>query len=829
MKPVLPLLLFLAAPALAQGVLVNEVLASNQTVLADPDFGEFSDWIELHNPTAEAVDLGGFFLSDDLDDTTDWRIPDGTVLAPGGYLLVWADDRNSGPPETTGLHTSFRLSAGGEAVGLFDPDGAVVDSVTFGPQTSDVSYGRVPGTSNWDLFTTPTPGAANGTQAGIASVPTLDLASGFYGASESLAMSTTEADAVIRYTLDGSPPTDTSPAYTGPIPLTQTTVVSAAAFAPGRSPSPAVSRAYFVNEASDLPVISLVTDPDGFFSNENGIYVEGTNGIPGRCRTTPVNWNQDWEREALMSFFEPDGMGGFTLAMEQRAGVKIFGGCSRIYPQKSLSLHARGRYGADAFEHQIFPDLDIDRFDDLVLRTSAQDWWRTMFRDGMIQTLTRGLDLDGQRYRPAIVFLNGEYWGIHNLREKLNEDWVEAHYGVPQDDVEILDNGPLRGDSEHYDALLSIVDGGNLNDPAVFAQIEAFMDVDAYLDYLVAEIYPANADWPGNNLKLWRPDEPGGRWRWFHFDLDFGYGGNGEGQPTSNTLALATEPNGPIWPNPPWSTYLFRSLLQNDGFRHAFIQRMALHTATTFDPDRTLAVIDSLQATIASEVPRHKARWPRSISFGSSWDALIDIMRDFARRRPQAIRGHVTSYFDDVVGSARLSLGVVGGGEVHAEGIPMPRATPDDPFGPILYRGVPVQLVAVPDEGYVFTGWSGASDATSDTLALMLTASVPLTATFALATDTEAGAPPVAPRLAMPYPNPVTTTATVEVTLAQAGPLSLRVVDLLGREILTLADGEAPAGVHSHVLDVRRLPSGVYAVVMETEGYRAVRRVVVTR
>lgn len=828
MKAFLPLLVLLASPALAQGVVVNELLASNGTTLSDPDFGDFSDWIELYNASAEAVDLGGFYLSDDLDNATKWRIPDGTVLAPGAYLLVWADDGDTGPPATTALHANFKLSGGGEAVGLFDAAGAVVDSVTFGEQTTDISFGRVPGTPDWGFFAVPTPGAPNTTTPGIAVEPTLSLPSGFYDATE-VSLTTPEADATIRYTLDGSPPTEASPAYTGPLTLTANTVVRAAAFAPGRTPSAVVSQAFFVNETSTLPVVSLVTDPAGFFSDTTGIYVEGTNGIPGRCRTDPVNWNQDWEREVLFSFFEPDGAGGLTLVLEQGAGVQIFGGCSRIYPQKSLELHARSQYGASDFAYRFFEDLDLDTFDDLVLRSSAQDWWRTMFRDGMIQTLTRGMDLDGQRYRPTVVFLNGEYWGIHNLREKLNEDWVAGHYGYSTDDVEILDGGPLRGDSEHYDDLLAVLDGGGLNDPDTFAEVEALMDVDAYLDYLIAEIYPANADWPGNNLKLWRPMEPGGRWRWFHYDLDFGYGGNSNGQPGSNTLALATEPNGPNWPNPPWSTYLFRSLLQNDGFRHSFIQRLAIHANTTFDPARTIAVIDSLQANIAAEIPRHKGRWPQSISFGPSWESLVEIMRDFARRRPLEVRGHVTDYFDEVVGSARLSVGVEGDGEVRAEGVVLPRATPDDPFEPIVYRGVPIQLVAVPDEGYVFAGWSGLSDATADSLSLTLTASGPLTARFVLATDAEVGTTPAADHLGLPYPNPATRTASVEATLATSGPLSVRVVDLLGREILTLAEGGATAGTHRLALDATRLPSGVFAVVMETEGYRSVRRLVVAR
>ena len=826
-----------ASGAHAQGVVINELLASNEATLADPDFGDFGDWIELYNASGETVDLSGASLTDDFDEPDKWVLPDGVTLAPGAFLLVWADDEDTAQ---TALHTNFKLSGGGEQVGLYDASGAVLDSLSYGEQTTDISYGRYPdGSDAFALFAVPTPGAANTTEpgGGIAEAPTFSLASGFYASGGSVVMTAPEADATVRYTLDGSDPTETSTAYTAPLALDATTVIRAAAFAPGRAPSEIVTRSYFVDEAGTVPVISLVTDPAGFFSDETGIYVEGTNGIPGRCRTDPVNWNQDWERPVHFSFFEPDGTGGFTLALDQGAGVEIFGGCSRIYPQKSLALHARSQYGASDFGYRFFADVDIDSFDDLVLRSSAQDWWRTMFRDGMIQTLTRHMDLDGQAYRPTVVFLNGEYWGIHNLREKLNEDYVAGHYGYDDNDVEIIE-ATWGGQSEHYDELDELLTG-DLTTPEAWAEVEARMDVDEYLSYQIAEIYSANADWPGNNLKLWRPMTPEGRWRWMLFDTDFGFGGNANGQYDSNTLALATDPNADGWPNPPWSTYLFRRLLTNDGFRHAFIQRMAAHASTTFEPQRALAMIDSLQANIEAEIPRHKQRWPQSISFGPSWDALVDIMRDFATARPAAVRGHVTSYFDEVIGSARLTLTTTSGGHVLAEGVPMAPlrldGTPQLPdasggvFEPLFYRGVPLQLVAVPDEGYEFVGWSGVVGATTDTLSVVLDETYPsLTATFALATATEVGAPEASALRAM-YPNPASGAVTIEATLGSPGDLSVRVLDMLGREVLVLARGRAAAGPLRFSVDASALPAGVYSVLMTADGFRATRRLVVAR
>ncbi|MEM1268897.1 MAG: CotH kinase family protein [Bacteroidota bacterium] len=833
--------LLAVSPALSQSaalgpVAINEVLSSNITTLDDPDFRASGDWVELYNGSSEPVDLTGYTLTDDLEQPSRWTFPAGSSLAPESFLLVWADGRDTAPPEARALHTSFRLSSG-EDVALFAPDGSLADSLRLPESVADVSLGRQPdGTGAFAFFSVPTPGAPNAGDAvsGILSAPVVSPISGLYDSSVSLETGFVEAGAAVRYTLDGTEPTPESPELPASLVLDETAVVRLAAFAPGQLQSEVVTRTFLIGETSTLPVVSLVTDPDGLFSNDQGIYVRGTNGRRGYCASGPRNWNQDWERPVHLSFFEPDGAGGFSLALDQGAGVKIFGGCSRLYPQKSLVLHARSRYGAEAFAHQVFPDLELDQFDDLVLRSSAQDWWRSMFRDGMIQTLTRGMGLDGQAYRPALLFLNGEYWGIHNLREKLNEDYVAGRYGLDDDEVTVLDsdNGTFRGKSDHYDGLLAILDAGNLNDPGVFAEIEARMDVDQYLNYQIVQIYSANADWPGNNQKLWRERSDTGRWRWMLFDLDFGFGGNGQGQSSSNTLALATAPNGPEWPNPPWSTYLFRRLLENDGFRHTFIQRLAAHTHTTFDRNRTHSVIDSLRANIAAEIPRHKQRWRQSTSFSPTWDAAIDIMRKFAIDRPKQIRSHVASYFDEVAGSARLTIDAGPGGQIYAETV---RLTPHSAgstgstgstVAPVFYRGVPVRLVAVPDPGYQFAGWSGVAQSVSDTLSLVLTESTDLTASFAVFTDTEAPPAPADFSLSV-YPNPAAGSATIETTLTEATPVTLRLFDVLGREIRRLADDTLPAGPHRLRIDLAELPSGLYLIVAESAGHQHTQSLIV--
>ena len=803
-------------------VVLNEVLASNHSIAADPDFNDYGDWVELYNPGNLSADLSGFTLTDDFDQPSKWTFPDGTLLSPGAFLLVWCDDEDR---MGINLHAGFRLSADGEVIGLFDAAGTPLDTLNFGPQTTDVAYGRQPdGTGAWHYLSTPTPGAPNDSEAfaGVAPQPDFSMEGGFYPGRLTLTLSTTLPGGEIRYTLDGSPPLDTDPRYETPLSFESTSVVRAAVFKKDFLQSPVVTHTFFINEQTTLPVLSLVTAPDNFFDDEIGIYVEGTNGIPGRCRTYPVNWNQDWERPVHVEFFEPDGTSGFRL----EAGIKIFGGCTRIYPQKSLALYARRVYGPAKIEYQVFPNLPITSFNSLALRSSAQDWWRTMFRDGMIQTVAgAGLDLDHQAYRPALVFINGAYWGIHNLRERLDKHYLETHYGIDGEETEMMESEDY-GSSIHHEALIDYVETHDMNLPASLAYLHTQIDVDAYIDYLIAEIYSANADWPGNNLKLWRPDTPEGRWRWMIFDMDFGFGGNAEGQVNSNTLALATAPNGPAWPNPPWSTLLIRKVFENDTFRNTFIQRFALHLNTTFEPEHVLQVIDSLQNNIALEIPRHKARWEKSISFGSSWDELIEIMRDFARRRATYVRTHFYQKFD-LSGSARLTFASndPAGGTLYAAGIRIEEGGD----GMVFFKDAPLTVKAVPNPGFVFNGWSGLSQSLSDSLTIILTGEAALTAHFSPGTTSTTPDPtvPLARDLLAPnYPNPFRGTTRLVFETAAPGQVTLAVYDVLGREVQTLVDAFLAPGRQEVLFEASSLAQGVYFYSLKTPRGHQTRRMV---
>ncbi|MEP6795276.1 MAG: lamin tail domain-containing protein, partial [Saprospiraceae bacterium] len=309
-------------------VLINELQASNATTIADPESGEFNDWIELYNPGNSSVNLTGWYLSDS-NNPSEWGFPAGTVVNAKGFLLVWAD--GSG----TGLHTSFKLSAGGEQLALFDPSGTKASEVVYVEQPSDISYGlQSDGNLPWGYFKKPTPGASNNTSVFytdyVRQVPVFSQSGGFFSGAVTINITDKYGQGTLRYTLDGAIPTESSPVFTQPVLINMTTVVKARMFYLDQLPGPVVTNTYFINEDFEergLAVLSLSTDPKYFFDVDSGLYVQ--------------DFKPTWEYPIHLEFYEPDGLLGF----HHDAGVQIGGENAWILPQKLLNIYSRSQYG----------------------------------------------------------------------------------------------------------------------------------------------------------------------------------------------------------------------------------------------------------------------------------------------------------------------------------------------------------------------------------------------------------------------------------------------------------------------------------------------------
>ena len=325
------------------------------------------------------------------------------------------------------------------------------------------------------------------------------------------------------------------------------------------------------------------------------------------------------------------------------AGIKINGGCSRTFPQKSLGVYFRDKYGPDEIRYPLFDSKDVDRFKSIMLRNSGNDCNRTQFQDAMMQTLVIGqMDIDYLGYTPAALYLNGVYWGVQNIREKSSEDYLYTNYQLDEDSIDMLEwqNSVIAGDNSDYDQLLDFLGSHNLSDQTNYNYVKQQIDMESYMDYQIAQIYFANQDWPGNNIKFWKPKRPGSTWRWLLFDTDFGFGLYSS--PDHNTLTFATETHGPDWPNPPWSTFLFRKLLESQEFRNRFVDKFGVYINSTFNPGRVNGIIDSLRNNIAAEMPYHFNRWGNSMS---DWEWNINVSRDFGNRRPAYMMQYLPDFF----------------------------------------------------------------------------------------------------------------------------------------------------------------------------------------
>ena len=661
-----------------------------------------------------------------------------TKITLGGNLIgtFYLDGIHLAKQGLPAYHTNFKLNQNGEEIGLFDPEGTLVDSVDFDRQIADVSQGRQTEDGRWLFFSEPTPGAPNGntslSEPTVSEPSEFSLPAGFYSGAQTIALSHPHPDAVIRHTLDGSIPTSTSEPYTVPLDLAATTVLRVRPFVPDQLPGPVLTRTYFIDEESTLPVFSISTDPENLWDDEIGIYVDGTNGIIADDSVVPKNSNQSWERPAHVEFYETDGSPAFS----QQIGLSIYGAFSRHYQQKSLSIAARDKYGTDEIRHQLFFDKPIDRFKSFILRNGGNDWRTTMIDDPFMQTLVEGrMDIDIQDYRPAILFLNGRYWGLHNIREKLNRYYPATNYGIDPNAVDIIegDGLPKAGDAEHYRFTIDFLETHDLGDPESYAQATRLIDVVEYMNVQIALIYYGPFDNFFKNVKCWRPRTSDGRWRWFLYDTDHGFG-----NARNNAVEVATDPKAENrFGDISWGTLILRKLLENPDFKNDFIQRFAAHISYTFAADRILPIADSLQTGIELEMPRHIERWKDDcmehlwwgtfcgISSMSRWRTEVDRLRSFARSRPTRVHEHLRKYFglSDMV-ELQTVVPEPGGGHILVNDV---RASEIGLF----FKEIPLRLKAVPLPGYRFAGWQGALVGDPLETTLVLEGETQLGATFA--------------------------------------------------------------------------------------------------
>jgi hypothetical protein len=689
---------FLFSSTLCAGqIVINEIFAQGK--------GKRPDWIEVYNPGNTPIDLGGYTLTDSRKKPYKWTIPESTILRPHDFLLFFADKKNFEN------HTNFKLDAGGEFVGLYNPSGNSVDSFTYNSQKNVGSWGRYPDGQAWSFTPTPTMGSSNAqpakrseTTLETTSAPAICPKGGNFAKPQSITLQTSSPNTRVYYTTDGSRPSPISRRYTRPLQIDTPTVLRCMAVQEGKRPSEVVTQTFLIGIAPTLPVVSLATDPRNLWDDETGIYVKGSHWKRNNYNENLYNWHQSWKRPCNFEYFDTSAVQQINMPCL----MKIFGGVSRNLAQKSFSLNVIDPV-TDSFNYPFFSQKKLTAFKSLVLRNSGDDFRQTMFRDILMQSLLHeDVDIDIQAWSQAVVFLNGTYWGIYNIREKIDPYYVTNNYGIDPDDLDMIKcyTDVKAGDSSAYNALVSFIRTHDLSLDKNYKIVLNQVDIDEYINYQLAQIFYDNDDWPGNNIVWWRERSENGKWRWILYDTDEGFQFHDDGTNCArNRLEAATDSS-------EHGTFLFHNLLKNRLFQDRFVQIFAAHLSTTFNQTRVIGFIDRLQTIIRPEMPRHIERW-QVIPSMKQWEANGEELRRFAKERPRHVYEHLNEKFG-LQGTVELTLMVndPSKGAVRMDTVPIPS---DNPTGH-YFKNIPMILHAVPSAGHSFVRWEGLTNSTDQTV-----------------------------------------------------------------------------------------------------------------
>lgn len=393
---------------------------------------------------------------------------------------------------------------------------------------------------------------------------------------------------------------------------------------------------YLINAYHSLPVVSIQTEPNNLFDVDTGIFMMGPNAKP-RKPFKGANFWSNKEVPAHVEYFENG-----KSQLKQIVGIRVFGGYSRSNEQKSITLVSRKKYGKKKMKHKFFKSRKFDSYKTLILRNSGNDFNRSMLRDAYYTTVCNNIGIDVQASQPTVVYINGVYWGLMNLREKLNANYLKQHHNINKDSLDLLKHRYDRqhGSNRDYKALIKWLEQADLSTEADSSYFEKRVDVENFMLYNIAEVFCDNRD-AGGNIRYYR-DGKNGKWHWILFDVDAGLNNGASKGYKSNTLKKMTTYSDEAWPNPAWSTLIIRKILQNPSWKKKYIQLFQYHMNTTFNPVRTIAILDSMDANINHEMAFHKMRWGGSLV---SYKREIKSIKNFMKERPDYCMAHLGKLF----------------------------------------------------------------------------------------------------------------------------------------------------------------------------------------
>ena len=588
-----------------KSLIINEAMSSNYEYLPN-NSGNYYDWIELKNNSSETINLKDYYLTTTLNDTEMYELPD-YELKPGNYYVIMA----SGDTNLTNNsyhHANFKIS-NIESIYLTSK-GKVIDSMFIADLKTGYSFGR--GSYGFIYMEKPTPNSNNnGGLFAIASRPIYTKTEGVYNDVTEVAVEL-DAPGTIYYTLNGDTPTTRSNKYTGPITLTKTTVLRSLSVENGKYISDISNASYIINENHTMPVMSVSIDNSSFRQISNNAW-------------------SDIEKAANATLF--DGDKTFNVP----CGFKLFGGSTRGLDKKSFALKFKKKYGLSELHYQVFENRDNSIYNSLVLRSGSQDYNVSMIRDPVLTSLMEDSDVDVQAMRPVILYINGNYWGIYFIVEKVDEDFIAAHYNVNPESTNlmVITGENVAGDRSGYDSFIKFLRTHDMSRKDNYDYIKTVFDIDNTIEYWIAETYLTNNDII--NCKFFsHPDIKDGKWRFIFFDLDYAMY-----YPQVNYYTFMQDSSGmgtmKVDPTIP------KNLFKNAEFKKDFVAKLSEMLKTTWNQDKIIERINEYHDLLEPEMPRNIKRWGSSMA---TWEKEVEKMRDFARRRNSYLLNQTKSFFN---------------------------------------------------------------------------------------------------------------------------------------------------------------------------------------
>lgn len=707
LRKICPILLLILFPLIGNCQLfINEISSANAGAIIDDD-GDYSDWFELYLKTgSSSINLRNYCFSNDRGNLTMWRIQSSVAMTSGQRYVIFADGK--GHYKSSKAHTNFKLNQYSNSQELFMSDtlGNLIESHVVGGITSRDSYSRMPDGSTWYISDKPTPNNTNsGTKfTAYCQAPNFSPESGVFnqkGGKYKLTVAMTSPDnATIYFTTDGSYPTIKSTKYTKALTFDSTKVIKARCFKTGMGASPQQVQTYFVNDSLYTPVVSMSSEKDSFFGS-SGIYPTAL------------------ERQGYFEMLDKNGK-----TMKQFGCIfTTHGNYSRSFAQKSIRVKTNGYMDSSYCGGDLFWNKKLPNVQSFNVRNAGVDWFRAHLRDELVHTLALPTNQDVEAARTVKGYMNGQFYGMFHIRERQDNDYCYLNHGVNKDSIDMIhystSYAAMYGDGKTWDKLVDTFSKfssvSSLSD-ATFDRITKTVDWENWTDYFFTETYVINHDWPGNNIRWWRPQTGNKKWRFMLWDLDFAFGiawGSGNTDPMEDffgsTLSGGQNP-----------ASLIKIMLKNSMFKKYFINRQADLINTAFHMTTVQATLKMFVDSLYADMDKSFKRWNNQFSPPggtatkySEWMSEINVVSNFAWKRNIYARKYIKDYFSlsDTV-NLIFTIDTLGHGRMKVSTVYPKFVTPQSggvtgTWKGTYFAGNNVTVAAIANPGYKFSHWSG--------------------------------------------------------------------------------------------------------------------------